>query len=141
MPLFFHVTSKVNLESIIRTRIFDCTIPAVRSNKPIATHVCCTTKAQCDYQNFRIKGPIGIIQLNIMPTDFEVIDHARRSSGDLESGVYYKVQGLSARIEYLIPCKDASLLFDQDKIAYIVVDSTTPRRIFASIEFESVQVK
>lgn len=139
MPLLYHYTSEANLASIMEFRKFDCDAvpPMVKSSEPIGTHLCCTTRTQCAYANSRFPGPVGIVQLDLPTTSFVIIDQCQRYSGVLQRAVYYEVHG-ACRIEYLVPCAEATLLFDQGRIASIVIDKSTRFEDFMNRKFTRV---
>ena len=135
----YHYTTLASFESIKINQNIDCRLDT-QSFEPVRSHLCCTTKKQCDYaDNLIADSKIVILELWIPPTiTFEQLDHGQRHRREIRSGICYVVSTNDARIEYLIPCEIATDLLNACKIKYIIIDKNTHHDDFEIMQFADI---
>lgn len=121
MSRLYYCTSEPNLVNILKNQMFDSSVNA---------HLCCTTKQECDYGNINIPNRVGIVELDLQVIAFVPINRAQWSAGGLDPSVYYIVSGDATGIKYLVPCAEATSMFQKNKISSIVIEKTTPHDKF-----------
>ncbi len=140
----YHYTTEKNLESIKTSQTIDCRKDCREVNErafePIVSHLCCTTKKQCNYEFNRINNVKIVILELLVPTtiNFEQIDHGQRRRMELQPGHCYIVSTNPSRIEYLISCEIATSLLKTHKIKYVVIDKNTPHGNFRRMQFTDI---